>query len=117
MHPDVRSDRASSGATSDRPRTQSQRRFFLGLLGGSPSSLIGRRLAQPLFEPFRSPRRPTLGQYLPLQFVQSAFEGNGMLITSGKTKHRLFMLVLVIAIVLAMTGWVYALGWVALKFI
>jgi len=40
-----------------------------------------------------------------------------MLITSGKTKHRLFMLVLVIAILLAMTGWVYALGWVALKFI
>jgi len=57
------------------------------------------------------------GQYLPLQFVESALEGNGMLITSGKTKHRLFMLVLVIAIVLAMTGWVYALGWVALKFI
>jgi len=27
------------------------------------------------------------------------------------------MLVLVIAIVLAMTGWVYALGWVALKLI
>jgi hypothetical protein len=32
-------------------------------------------------------------------------------------KHRLFMAVLVIAIVLAMTGWVYALGWVALKLI
>ena len=43
------------------------------------------------------------GQYLPLQFVESALEGNGMLITSGKTKHRLFMLVLVIAIVLAMS--------------
>ena len=44
-------------------------------------------------------------------------EGNGTLTTSGETKHRLFMLVLVIAIVLAMTGWVYALGWVALKLI
>ncbi len=63
----------------------------------------------------RGDLRPS--QYLPLQFVESALEGNGMLITSGKTKHRLFMLVLVIAIVLAMTGWVYALGWVALKFI
>jgi len=58
-----------------------------------------------------------LGQYLPSQFVESALEGNGTLTTSGETKHRLFMLVLVIAIVLAMTGWVYALGWVALKLI
>jgi hypothetical protein len=32
-------------------------------------------------------------------------------------KHRLFMAVLVIAIVAAMSGWVYALGWVALKLI
>jgi hypothetical protein len=37
--------------------------------------------------------------------------------TSGEMKHRLFMAVLVIAIVLAMTGWVYALGWVVLKLI
>ena len=58
-----------------------------------------------------------LGQYSPSQFVESALEGNGALTTSGETKHRLFMLVLVIAIVLAMTGWVYALGWVALKLI
>jgi hypothetical protein len=49
--------------------------------------------------------------------VESALEGNGTLTTSDETKHRLFMLVLVIAIVLAMTGWVYALGWVALKLI
>jgi hypothetical protein len=49
--------------------------------------------------------------------VESGLEGNGTLTTSGETKHRLFMLVLVIAIVLAMTGWVYALGWVALKLI
>jgi hypothetical protein len=32
-------------------------------------------------------------------------------------KHRLFMAVMVIAIVLAMSGWVYALGWVALNLI
>jgi hypothetical protein len=32
-------------------------------------------------------------------------------------KHRLFMAVLIAAIGLAMTGWVYALGWVALKLI
>jgi hypothetical protein len=32
-------------------------------------------------------------------------------------KHRLFIAVLVIAIVLAMLGWVYALGWVVLKLI
>lgn len=42
--PIVTSDRAASGATSDRPaRTLSA--VFLGLLGGSPSSLIGRLLA------------------------------------------------------------------------
>ena len=32
-------------------------------------------------------------------------------------KHRLSRAVLVIAIVLAMTGWVYTLGWVVLKLI
>jgi hypothetical protein len=42
---------------------------------------------------------------------------NGTLITSDEMKHRLFMVVLVIAIVLAMTGWVYALGWVVLKLV
>jgi hypothetical protein len=91
--------------------------FFLGLLGGSPSSLIGRLLAQPLFEPFRSPRRPTCRPIFTLVICGVCLEGNGTLTTSGETKHRLFMLVLVIAIVLAMTGWVYALGWVALKLI
>src|SRR6266446_5295885 len=40
---------------------------------------------------------------------------NGTLITSGEVKFRLFMVVLVIAIVVAMTEWVYVLGWVALK--
>jgi len=38
-------------------------------------------------------------------------------IARDEMKHRLFMAVLVIAIVLAMTGWVYALGWVVLKLI
>jgi hypothetical protein len=45
-----------------------------------------------------------------------ALEGNGMVFTSGETKHR-FMVVVVVSIVLVMTGWVYALGWVALKLI
>ena len=31
--------------------------------------------------------------------------------------HGFFMVVLVIAIVVAMAGWIYALGWVALKLI
>jgi hypothetical protein len=32
-------------------------------------------------------------------------------------KHRLFMGVLAITIVVAMAGWIYALGWVAMKVI
>jgi hypothetical protein len=32
-------------------------------------------------------------------------------------KHRLFLIVLVLAIVIAMSGWAFALGWVALKLI
>jgi hypothetical protein len=32
-------------------------------------------------------------------------------------KHILFMLTLAVAIVVAMAGWTYALGWVALKLI
>ena len=39
------------------------------------------------------------------------------MVTLGDMKHRFFMVVLVIAIVVATTGWVYALGWVALKLI
>jgi hypothetical protein len=34
-----------------------------------------------------------------------------------RLKHRLFMVTLVVAIVVAMSGWIYALGWVALKLI
>jgi hypothetical protein len=41
----------------------------------------------------------------------------GTLIASAEMKHKLSIVVLVIAIVLAMTGWVYALGWVVLKLI
>jgi hypothetical protein len=48
----------------------------------------------------------------PWTCLQAAFVGSGPLI-----KHRFFMAILIIAIVLAMTGWVYALGWVALKLI
>jgi hypothetical protein len=32
-------------------------------------------------------------------------------------KQRLFMVVFVVAIVIAMSAWAYALGWVALKLI
>jgi hypothetical protein len=38
-------------------------------------------------------------------------------IARDEMKHRLFLAVLVIAIVLATLGWLYALGWVALKLI
>jgi hypothetical protein len=38
-------------------------------------------------------------------------------IMHDEMKHRLFLAVLIIAIVLAMLGWVYALGWVVLKLI
>ena len=41
----------------------------------------------------------------------------GVLVTLGEMKHRFFVVILISAIVLAMTGWVYALGWVALKLI
>ena len=45
--------------------------------------------------------------------------GNGTPIARGEMKQRLFFrqAVLIAAMVLAMTGWVYALGWVALKVI
>jgi len=32
-------------------------------------------------------------------------------------KHRIFMVAVVITIALAMTGWIYALGWVGLSLI
>jgi hypothetical protein len=37
--------------------------------------------------------------------------------TVSELKHRLFLVVLIIAIVIAMAGWAYALGWVALTLI
>jgi hypothetical protein len=42
---------------------------------------------------------------------------DGTWVTLGEMKHRFFVVILISAIVLAMTGWVYALGWVALKLI
>jgi hypothetical protein len=38
-------------------------------------------------------------------------------VTLGENEVLIFMVVLISAIVLAVTGWVYALGWVALKLI
>jgi hypothetical protein len=35
----------------------------------------------------------------------------------GEMKHRLFLIVVGGAIVVSMTGWLYALGWGALKLI
>jgi hypothetical protein len=35
--------------------------------------------------------------------------------SAGEMMHRLLMVVLVVAIIVAMTGWIYALGWVVLK--
>jgi hypothetical protein len=39
------------------------------------------------------------------------------LVAAGEVKHGLFTVALVIAIVFAMSGWIYASGWVALKLI
>jgi hypothetical protein len=35
--------------------------------------------------------------------------------SAGETMHQLLMVVLVVAIIVAMTGWIHALGWVGLK--
>jgi hypothetical protein len=35
--------------------------------------------------------------------------------SAGEMVHRLLMVALVVAIIVAMTGWIYALGWVVLK--
>jgi hypothetical protein len=43
--------------------------------------------------------------------------GDRTLVTLGEMKHRFFMVVLVTTIVMATTGWVYALGWFGLKLI
>jgi hypothetical protein len=51
--------------------------------------------------------------------LHPALEGNGTQIAHGEVKQRFLFrqAVLVAAMVLAMTGWVYALGWVAIKLI
>jgi hypothetical protein len=53
------------------------------------------------------------------QLVHSATEGNATSIADGEMKQRLLLrqVILIAAMVLAMTGWVYALGWVAIKLI
>jgi hypothetical protein len=47
------------------------------------------------------------------------FEGNRTPVAHGEIKQRLSFrqAVLIAAMVLSMTGWVYALGWVAFKLI
>ncbi|WP_275944926.1 hypothetical protein [Bradyrhizobium sp. dw_411] len=37
--------------------------------------------------------------------------------SAGEILHGFYLVVLAIAIIVAMAGWVYALGWVALKVI
>ncbi len=51
--------------------------------------------------------------------LHPALEGNGTLTAHGEAKQRFLFrqAVLITAMVLAMTGWVYALGWVATKLI
>ena len=51
--------------------------------------------------------------------LHPALEGNGTRIAHGELKQRLLFrqVVLIAAMVLSMTGWVYALGWVAIKLI
>jgi hypothetical protein len=53
------------------------------------------------------------------QSVHSTTEGNAAPVADGEMKQRLLLrqVVLIAAMVLAMTGWVYALGWVAIKLI
>jgi hypothetical protein len=51
--------------------------------------------------------------------LQPVLEGNGTPIPHGEIKQRLSLrqAVLIAAMVLSMTGWIYALGWVAIKLI
>jgi hypothetical protein len=51
--------------------------------------------------------------------LHPALEGNGTQIADGEVKERFLFrqAVLITAMVLTMTGWVYALGWVAIKLI
>ena len=53
------------------------------------------------------------------QPVHLASAGNGTPIAHDESKHRLSFrqVVLIAAMVLSMTGWVYGLGWLALKLI
>jgi hypothetical protein len=51
--------------------------------------------------------------------VTTVLGGNGTPIAHDESKHRLSFrqVVLIAAMVLSMTGWVYGLGWLALKLI
>jgi hypothetical protein len=51
--------------------------------------------------------------------LHPALEGNETPIAHSEVKQRFLFrqVVLIAAMVLAMTGWVYALGWVAIKLI
>jgi hypothetical protein len=49
--------------------------------------------------------------------IHPVFEGNGTPIPKIKQRFLFRQGVLIAAMVLAMTGWVYALGWVAIKLI
>ena len=53
------------------------------------------------------------------QSFHSATEGKATSIADREMKQRLLFrqVILIAAMVLAMTGWVYALGWVAIKLI
>jgi hypothetical protein len=53
------------------------------------------------------------------EIVTTVLEGNGTPTAQGEIRQRLLFrqAVLIAAMVLAMTGWVYALGWVAIKLI
>ncbi len=53
----------------------------------------------------------------PIEIEQAAANIEGTMATVSEVKHRLFLVVLIIAIVIAMAGWAYALGWVALTLI
>jgi hypothetical protein len=54
-----------------------------------------------------------------LEIVTIVLEENGTPTAQGEIRQRLLFrqAVLIAAMVLAMTGWVYALGWVAIKLI
>ncbi len=58
----------------------------------------------------KSPARSyCIGRFVALDHAQMS--------SAGEILHGFYLVVLAIAIIVAMAGWVYALGWVALKVI